>query len=45
MLRLLVSLGICLLHATFSRVIGMMIESGIEPPIFKSANLDGSYST
>lgn len=30
-----------LLHATFSRVIGIMIESGIEPPIFKSANLDG----
>jgi uncharacterized phosphosugar-binding protein len=35
-------IGNMLLHATFSRVIGMMIESGIEPPIFKSANLDGS---
>jgi len=35
-------IGNMLLHATFSRVIGIMIESGIEPPIFKSANLDGS---
>jgi len=35
-------IGNMLIHATFSRVIGIMIESGIEPPIFKSANLDGS---
>lgn len=35
-------IGNALLHATLSRVIEMMIESGIEPPIFKSGNLDGS---
>jgi uncharacterized phosphosugar-binding protein len=37
-------IGNMLLHATFSRVIGMMIESGIEPPVFKSANLDGNIA-
>ncbi len=35
-------IGNTLLHAAFSRVSEMMIESGIEPPVFKSGNLDGS---
>lgn len=35
-------MGNMLLHATFSRVIEIMIGSGQEPPIFKSSNLDGS---
>ena len=35
-------MGNLLLHATFSRVIEQMIESGQEPPVFKSGNLDGS---
>ena len=35
-------MGNMLLHATFSRVIEIMIDSGQEPPIFKSSNLDGS---
>lgn len=35
-------MGNILLQATLSRVIEMMIESGIEPPIFKSGNIAGS---
>ena len=35
-------MGNMLLHATFSRVIEIMIDEGQEPPIFKSSNLDGS---
>lgn len=35
-------IGNALLHATLSRVIEMMVESGIEPPIFKSGNIEGS---
>ncbi|HJF32418.1 MAG TPA: SIS domain-containing protein [Sporosarcina psychrophila] len=35
-------IGNTLIHATFSRVIEMMIENGVKPPIFKSGNLDGS---
>ena len=35
-------IGNTLLHATFSRVIEMMVERDIEPPIFKSGNLNGS---
>ncbi len=35
-------MGNILLQATLSRVIEMMIESGTEPPIFKSGNIDGS---
>jgi len=37
-------IGNTLLHATLSRVIELMIESGIEPPIFKSANIEGSVA-
>ncbi len=35
-------MGNMLLHATFSRVIEIMIDRGLEPPIFKSSNIDGS---
>lgn len=35
-------IGNTLLQATLSRIIEMMIESGVEPPIFKSGNIEGS---
>lgn len=35
-------IGNTLLHATFSSVIEKMIENGVELPIFKSGNVDGS---
>ncbi|WP_017381394.1 sugar isomerase domain-containing protein [Paenisporosarcina sp. TG-14] len=35
-------IGNTLLHATFTSVIEKMIENGLEPPIFKSGNVDGS---
>ncbi|WP_203246758.1 sugar isomerase domain-containing protein [Sporosarcina beigongshangi] len=31
-----------LLHAAFNRVMEIMIADGLEPPVFKSSNIDGS---
>lgn len=35
-------LGNLLLHGTLSRVVEIMVEKGIEPPVFKSSNISGS---
>ncbi|HZG55046.1 SIS domain-containing protein [Paenibacillus sp.] len=37
--------GVAMLHAVVARTLELLIEAGVEPPVFVSANIDGAEET